>query len=59
MMINFQGEKDGYTRTLEEAMLAKIFGMNIEKKLTREEWKKKRRVWTQISNPWKKGKGHG
>lgn len=58
MMINFQGEKDGYTRTLEEAMLAKIFGMNIEKKLTREEWKKKREEYgLKYRIPGKKEKG--
>lgn len=34
----FQGEEDGYTRTLEEAMLARRFGVSIEEKKTRDEW---------------------
>lgn len=36
--ISYQGMNDGFARTLEEAMLAKIFRMNIFEKKNREEW---------------------
>ena len=41
IMVSFQGEKDGCTRTLEEAMLAKLYDLNIEDTLSRVDWEKK------------------
>ena len=41
-MVSFQGEADGYTRTLEEAMLSKLFGIKIEDTFTIAEWEKKK-----------------
>jgi predicted ATP-dependent endonuclease of OLD family len=35
----FQGEKDGYSRTLEEAMLAKHYGINSYEKKIKKQWK--------------------
>jgi predicted ATP-dependent endonuclease of OLD family len=40
--ICFQTDKDGYARTLEEAMLGKYFSIDISHEYTIEEWKKKR-----------------
>ncbi|SFO04147.1 AAA ATPase domain-containing protein [Pseudobutyrivibrio sp. UC1225] len=37
--IAFQTDKDGYTRTLEEAMLAKKYGISAEDTKKRSEWK--------------------
>ena len=43
IMVSFQGEKDGCTRTLEEAMLAKFYDLNIGDTLLRGEWEKKKK----------------
>lgn len=40
--ICFQTDKDGYARTLEEAMLNKYFSMNVSTTFKKKEWKKKR-----------------
>lgn len=40
----FQTEKDNYARTLEAAMLAKIFEINAYDQIKRSEWIKKRKV---------------
>ena len=37
--LTFQGEVDGYSRTLEEAMLCKFYKMNSFTNRTKEEWK--------------------
>lgn len=39
----FQTNDDGYTRTLEEAMLSKYFGINATMSFTKKEWTKKRK----------------
>lgn len=39
----FQTEKDGYSRTLEAAMLAKLFEINAYEPIKRSEWIKKRK----------------
>lgn len=41
-MVSFQGEKDGCTRTLEEAMLAKLYDLSIEDTRSRGDWEKKK-----------------
>lgn len=41
--VAYQTDVDGYSRTLEEAMLGKLFGFNTSMKLKRSEWKKKKR----------------
>lgn len=41
--LEFQGNKDKYTRTLEAAMLAKKFDLEPFAVLQREEWKEKRK----------------
>lgn len=38
----FQTENDSYARTLEEAMLGKLFGITIEQKFMRSEWLNKK-----------------
>lgn len=38
IMINFQGKEDGYTRTLEEAMLAKKFNLKVSSRCQKEKW---------------------
>ena len=43
IMVSFQGEKDGCTRTLEEAMLAKLYDLSIEDTLSRGGWEKKKK----------------
>lgn len=40
--LTFQGIDDGYSRTLEEAMLCKLYEMDSYTKLTKNEWKEKR-----------------
>ena len=40
--LTFQGEKDGYTRTLEEAMLCKLYDVKVFDTSTKEQWKDKR-----------------
>ncbi len=40
--ICFQTEKDGYARTLEEAMLNKFFAMNVTTTYKKSEWKTKK-----------------
>lgn len=42
IMVSFQGETDGYTRTLEEAMLSKLFNINVEDTFTVTEWQAKK-----------------
>ena len=42
IMVSFQGEKDGCTRTLEEAMLAKLYDLSIEDTRSRGDWEKKK-----------------
>ncbi len=39
----FQTAQDSYARTLEEAMLGKYFGFNVDHKLKRSDWEKKRK----------------
>ncbi len=57
IMVSFQGEKDGCTRTLEEAMLAKFYDLNIEDTLLREDWeKKKKKSKLEFKIPKKNGK---
>ena len=57
IMVSFQGEKDGCTRTLEEAMLAKFYDLNIEDTLLRGEWeKKKKKSKLEFKIPKKNGK---
>ncbi|EOT28089.1 AAA family ATPase [Enterococcus saccharolyticus] len=41
--LTFQGEKDGYTRTLEEAMLCKLYGIKSFDTQTKIWWKDKRK----------------
>ena len=41
--MTFQGEKDGYTRTLEEAMLCKLYDVKVFDTLTKDQWKDKRK----------------
>lgn len=38
IMVNFQGEKDSYARTLEEAMISKLLNMELEDKIERSKW---------------------
>ena len=40
--LTFQGEKDGYTRTLEEAMLCKLYNIKVFDTLTKDQWKDKK-----------------
>lgn len=40
--LGFQGEKDGLSRTLEEAMLAKYFGISAVDEMEKSDWKAKR-----------------
>ena len=40
----FQGQEDNYSRTLEEAMLSKFYGLSALEKRPREEWKELRKV---------------
>ncbi|MFZ2708810.1 MAG: hypothetical protein WAZ70_06530, partial [Leptotrichiaceae bacterium] len=40
--LTFQGEKDGYTRTLEEAMLCKLYNIKVFDTSTKDQWKDKR-----------------
>lgn len=40
--LGFQGENDNLSRTLEEAMLAKFFGVSAIDEKSKDEWKKKR-----------------
>lgn len=57
IMVSFQGEKDGCTRTLEEAMLAKFYDLNIEDTLLRGDWeKKKKKSKLEFKIPKKNGK---
>ena len=57
IMVSFQGEKDGCTRTLEEAMLAKFYDLNIEDTLLRGDWeKKKKNSKLEFKIPKKNGK---
>lgn len=42
-MLSFQGEQDGYARTLEEAMIAKLLGITVETQMTIEQWKEKKK----------------
>lgn len=42
IFICFQGEKDGYARTLEEAMLSKLFSINIGDTCKKSEWTEKK-----------------
>lgn len=39
----FQTDKDGYARTLEEAMLSKYFSIGVSQSYTVKEWKEKRK----------------
>lgn len=41
--LTFQGDKDGYTRTLEEAMLCKLYSIKSFDMKTKDWWKKKRK----------------
>lgn len=41
--LTFQTAQDSYARTLEEAMLGKYFGFNVDYKLKRSDWEKKRK----------------
>ena len=41
--LSYPGENDGYARTLEEAMLAKKYGVNVSATMTEQEWKKLRK----------------
>ncbi len=41
-LIKFQGKEDAYSRTLEEAMLAKYFNMKMNDVKTKAEWQQKR-----------------
>ncbi len=41
--VAFQTAQDSYARTLEEAMLGKYFGFNVDHKLKHSEWEKKRK----------------
>ena len=43
IMLSFQGEQDGYARTLEEAMIAKLLGITVETQMTIEQWKEKKK----------------
>lgn len=43
IMISFQGEKDGCTRTLEEAMLAKFYGISIEDRFSKSKWEQNKK----------------
>lgn len=43
IFICFQGEKDGYARTLEEAMLSKHFSMNVCDTDKKQKWKEKQK----------------
>src|SRR5699024_3729535 len=43
LKIVYQVKNDGYTRTLEEAILCKLLNMEITDKPTNEEWKNKRK----------------
>jgi predicted ATP-dependent endonuclease of OLD family len=43
LMINFQGEKDAYSRTLEEAMLAKFLSISLSDNISRTKWKEYRK----------------
>ena len=40
--LTFQGEKDGYTRTLEEAMLCKLYGIDAFNMWSRDQWNDKK-----------------
>lgn len=39
IMVNFQGEKDAYARTLEEAMISKLLNLALEENVERSKWK--------------------
>lgn len=43
IFLAYPGEKDGYARTLEEAMLAKKYGVSVHDIKSREEWRKLRK----------------
>lgn len=38
----FQSDKDGYSRTLEEAMLSRFYNIDVTKSFTKKEWMEKR-----------------
>ena len=42
IMVCFQTNEDGYARTLEEAMLNKLFSMDVSKTLTKKRWIEKK-----------------
>ena len=55
--ICFQTDKDGYARTLEEAMLNRYFSMDVSTMFKKKDWKKKRKdSKLKFSIPRKKGK---
>ncbi len=41
--ITFQTKEDGYTRTLEEAMLSKLYNINIDTSYNSIKWKEERK----------------
>jgi predicted ATP-dependent endonuclease of OLD family len=50
LMVVYQKEEDNYSRTLEEAMLAKVFGSSVFEKHTREDIQEKKKL-TKLKFP--------
>lgn len=43
IVVAFQTDDDGYTRTLEEAMICRLYGIRVDTTKKREEWETKRK----------------